>query len=54
VFLLDEPHFVTIEDIGLAEEVQKSTLDLDFPAAGEYDLICLDCEDKPVAVISVQ
>lgn len=54
VFLSDEAHFVVIEELGLAEEVQTTTLDLEFPGPGEYDMICLDCEDKPVAVINVQ
>lgn len=53
-FMFKEPHFLAIDGIGFAQEVYHTTLDLDFPAPGTYDLVCMDCEDKPTATISVQ
>lgn len=53
VFLLDEAQFISIDALGIAEEVQTTTLDLTFATPGEYDMLCVDCEDTPVAVISV-
>jgi plastocyanin len=52
-FLLQEPQFVSIEELGIAEEVEKSTLEFVVPQAGEYDLICMTCEDNHAALLIV-
>ncbi|MBD3209266.1 hypothetical protein GF367_02520 [Candidatus Woesearchaeota archaeon] len=53
VFLLEAPRFISVPELGIAERVHKETLELSLREPGEYDIICLDCDDPFVAVISV-
>jgi hypothetical protein len=53
VFVLDEPHFITIDQLGIAESIQGAVLEFT-PQQGSYDMICEDCEEPFVAEIIVK
>ena len=53
VFLFEEPHFISIDGLGIAEEVQYDTLEFMPEEAGNYDVICMDCENNPIALVVI-
>ena len=53
-FLFQEPYFISIEGLGIAEDVQTDTIAFVAEEAGVYDVQCLDCEENPIAQIVIR
>ncbi|MBN1274753.1 hypothetical protein JXA12_00465 [Candidatus Woesearchaeota archaeon] len=53
VFLLDEPRFISIDGLGVAEHVQAGVVEAVAKEQGEYSLLCLDCDDAHEALIVI-
>ena len=53
-FLLDEPHHIAIEGLGMTDHVQHDTVGFVAPQEGEYPVVCLDCEKGATTMLVVE
>ena len=53
-FMLDEPRHVAVYGLGVTEHVQHDTITLSDVGAGEYPVVCLDCEEGATVMLVVE
>ncbi len=52
-FALQEPHYITIEDMGIGSMVQTELIEFVPERKGAFEMVCVDCDPEAVALITV-